>query len=115
MAEQNSRPIVILSHTSAARCGAAAITSHSRCPQFRPAIQNGGIGFDRAVASNGTATAVASLAPLCYLSCELWQNYVHSRLIVSMRSDRVGFSPLLMYFGSRYQSCQPSMRQKRLK
>ena len=90
MAEQNSRPIVILSHTSAARCGAAAITSHNRCPQFRLAIQDGDIEFDRAVAPNGTATAAGSLAPLCNYRTNYGKiTSIRDRLFQLIKSRRI--------------------------
>src|SRR5271169_4921638 len=102
MAEQNSRPVVILS----CPYGAASQTSHNLCPQFRLAIRTVARVRSRCRTHWNCHCRVGAWSD-CVISYELWQNYVHSRPIVPISPDQVGFLPLLMYSVAVIDAAKP--------
>jgi hypothetical protein len=59
-------------------------------PNFDQPFRTVTSGFDRAVASNGTATAVVSLAPLCYYRTNYGKiTSIRDRLFQLIKSRRI--------------------------
>jgi hypothetical protein len=73
-------------------------------PNFDQPFRTVTSGFDHAVASNGTATAVVSLAPLCYYRTNYGKiTSIRDRLFQLAKSRRIFASFDVIRW--RYQSC----------